>query len=83
MQFAALLEQAGFEVLQDGTYDQFAHRVDNSIMRDIIVARKPLSCIYLNPKKARLHTTTQPCFFYYIFVYAEIPELLKLTAHTS
>ncbi len=41
-QFAALLEQAGFEVLLDGAYDQFAHRVDNSIMRDIIVARKPL-----------------------------------------
>lgn len=40
-QFAALLEQAGFEVLLDGPYDQFAHRVDNSIMRDIIVARKP------------------------------------------
>lgn len=40
-QFAALLEQAGFEVLLDGPYDQFSHRVDNSIMRDIIVARKP------------------------------------------
>ena len=41
-QFAAILEQAGFEVLLDGPYNQFAHRVDNSIMRDIIVARKPL-----------------------------------------
>ena len=40
-QFAELLEQAGFEVLLDGPYDQFAHRVDHSIMRDIIVARKP------------------------------------------
>lgn len=42
VQFAALLEQAGFEVLSEGPYDQFAHRVDNAIMRDIIVARKPM-----------------------------------------
>ena len=41
-QFAALLEQGGMEVLQDGVYDTFSHRVDNAIMRDIIVARKPL-----------------------------------------
>ena len=40
-QFAVLLEQAGFEVLLDGPYNQFSHRVDNSIMRDIIVARRP------------------------------------------
>lgn len=40
-QFAQLLEQAGFTVLLDGPYDQFAHRVDNSILRDLIVARKP------------------------------------------
>ncbi len=40
-QFADLLQQSGFEVLLDGPYDQFAHRVDNAIMRDIIVARKP------------------------------------------
>ena len=40
-QFAALLESAGFNVLLDGPYDQFSHRVDNSIMRDIIIARKP------------------------------------------
>ena len=40
-QFAALLEQAGLEVLLDGPYGQFLHRVDNAIMRDIIVARKP------------------------------------------
>lgn len=40
-QFAALLEQGGFEVLLDGPYNEFLHRVDNSIMRDIIVARKP------------------------------------------
>lgn len=40
-QFATLLEQAGFQVLLEGPYDQFAHRVDNSIMRDVIVARKP------------------------------------------
>lgn len=41
VQFAALLEEGGFEVLLDGPYDRFSHRVDNSIMRDIIVARKP------------------------------------------
>lgn len=40
-QFAALLTKAGFEVLMDGPYHEFAHRVDNAIMRDIIVARKP------------------------------------------
>lgn len=41
IQFVSLLQQAGFEVLLDGPYDQFCHRVDNAIMRDIIVARKP------------------------------------------
>ena len=40
-QFAQLLEEGGFEVLLEGPYDQFAHRVDNAILRDIIVARKP------------------------------------------
>lgn len=40
-QFAALLEEAGFVVLLDGPYDQFSHQVDNAIMRDMIVARKP------------------------------------------
>ena len=41
-QFAALLEQQGFDVLLEGPYSQFVHRVDNAIMRDIIVARKPI-----------------------------------------
>ncbi len=40
--FAALLEQAGFEVLQNGPYGAFEHRVDQAILRDILVARKPL-----------------------------------------
>ena len=40
-QFAELLTQGGFEVLREGPYDQFAHWVDNAIMRDVIVARKP------------------------------------------
>ena len=37
---AVVLEEAGFTVLLDGPYDQFAHRVDGAIMRDIVVARK-------------------------------------------
>ena len=41
-QFAEILTQAGMEVLTDGSYNKFEHRVDSSIMRDIIVARKPL-----------------------------------------
>lgn len=40
-QFAALLQQCGFTVLMESPYDRFAHRVDNAIMRDIIVAQKP------------------------------------------
>ena len=39
-QLAEVFEEAGFEVLLEGPYDKFMHRVDNSIMRDIIVARK-------------------------------------------
>ncbi|SHE77268.1 hypothetical protein SAMN02746089_00784 [Caldanaerobius fijiensis DSM 17918] len=35
-----LLEQAGLAVLEKETYNQFEHRVDQAIMRDIIVARK-------------------------------------------
>jgi hypothetical protein len=30
----------GLEVLDDGPYREFRHRVDQSIMRDIIIARK-------------------------------------------
>lgn len=35
-----LFEESGFEVLYDSPYDGFQHRVDQSIHRDIIVARK-------------------------------------------
>ena len=38
--FAAVLESAGFQVLNEGTYLEFEHRVDQSIRRDIIVAKK-------------------------------------------
>lgn len=38
--FAKLLEKVGFKVLTGGVYDEFEHRVDNSILRDIIVAIK-------------------------------------------
>jgi SAM-dependent methyltransferase len=31
----------GLEVLDDGPYQRFRHRVDQAIMRDIIIARKP------------------------------------------
>lgn len=39
--FTQLLGTAGFEVLESPPYDQFTHRVDQSIKRDIVVARKP------------------------------------------
>ncbi len=39
--FSKLLENAGFEVLNDGIYKEFEHRVDQAIKRDIIVAVKP------------------------------------------
>ena len=35
-----LFEKHGFEVLVDGEYTNFLHRVDQAIMRDIIVAKK-------------------------------------------
>jgi hypothetical protein len=38
---ADLLDRAGLAVL-GAPWDGFAHRVDQSIMRDIIVATKPL-----------------------------------------
>jgi SAM-dependent methyltransferase len=34
-----LLEAAGFEALKGGVYEQFEHRVDQAITRDLIVAR--------------------------------------------
>jgi hypothetical protein len=36
-----VLAAAGLEVLDDAPYDAFRHRVDQSIQRDILVARKP------------------------------------------
>ena len=38
-QLAAAMEQAGFEVLPQ--VDGLEHRVDQSILRDVLVARKP------------------------------------------
>ena len=38
--FVALLTSTGFQVLDTDPYDQFTHRVDQSIKRDIVVARK-------------------------------------------
>ena len=37
---AAILSAAGLEVLDDGPYARFSHRVDQAITRDILVARK-------------------------------------------
>jgi len=39
-EFAMILQENGFEVLTDEIYTQFEHRVDNSILRDVIAARK-------------------------------------------
>jgi hypothetical protein len=38
--FVELLTSMGFQVLDSDPYDQFTHRVDQSIKRDIVVARK-------------------------------------------
>jgi tRNA G10 N-methylase Trm11 len=38
---AAILAGAGLEPLDAGPYLQFRHRVDQAIMRDVLVARKP------------------------------------------
>jgi hypothetical protein len=38
---AAVLTDAGLEVLDEGPYLRFAHRVDQGINRDILIARKP------------------------------------------
>ena len=37
----ALLTDSGLEVLTASPFDRFAHRVDNAIWRDVVVARKP------------------------------------------
>lgn len=39
---AAMLTDAGLEVRSGGAWDRFAHRVDSSIRRDLLVAVKPL-----------------------------------------
>jgi hypothetical protein len=38
---AAILSGAGLQVLDAGPYREFAHRVDQAIRRDILVARRP------------------------------------------
>ncbi|SPB29873.1 hypothetical protein MAJHIDBO_00163 [Propionibacterium freudenreichii subsp. shermanii] len=38
---AAICTDAGLEVRDDGPWLQFAHRVDSSIKRDLMVAVKP------------------------------------------
>ncbi len=38
---AAILAEAGLEVLDDGPYEGFRHRVDQAITRDILIARRP------------------------------------------
>ena len=40
-EIAAILERAGLEVRTGGPFEGFAHRVDQAILRDLIVARKP------------------------------------------
>lgn len=37
----AELRAAGFEVFDDGPYREFEHRVDQAVLRDVVVARKP------------------------------------------
>jgi tRNA G10 N-methylase Trm11 len=38
---AAILAGAGLEILDDGPYRAFEHRVDQAIRRDILIARRP------------------------------------------
>lgn len=40
-ELVAALEAAGLAVLAGGPFDRFAHRVDQAIDRDVVVARKP------------------------------------------
>ncbi|MDQ0382407.1 TRM11 family SAM-dependent methyltransferase [Amycolatopsis thermophila] len=40
-EIAAILGRAGLEVRTGGPFEEFAHRVDQAILRDLIVARKP------------------------------------------
>lgn len=39
-EFSEIFEKEGFEILSEGAYSKFEHRVDSSIKRDIIVAKK-------------------------------------------
>jgi tRNA G10 N-methylase Trm11 len=39
-ELVGLLEAAGFEALADGPYGQLEHRVDQSIQRDVVIARR-------------------------------------------
>jgi SAM-dependent methyltransferase len=40
-EIASILAEAGLEPVNSGPYRQFRHRVDQGIVRDIVVARKP------------------------------------------
>ena len=40
-QAAQILASAGLETMDTGPYLAFRHRVDQAIMRDILVARRP------------------------------------------
>ncbi|MDT8914802.1 SAM-dependent methyltransferase [Amycolatopsis sp. PS_44_ISF1] len=40
-ELVAVLKRAGLEVREGGPYEQFAHRVDQAIVRDLVVAAKP------------------------------------------
>lgn len=42
-ELASIMIDAGLEPLQGGVHDRFAHRVDASINRDIMIGRKPRS----------------------------------------
>ncbi|MFD9895308.1 TRM11 family SAM-dependent methyltransferase [Amycolatopsis sp. NPDC059027] len=39
----AVLGRAGLDVREGGPYDEFSHRVDQAIVRDLVVAAKPVS----------------------------------------
>ncbi|MFJ1765502.1 TRM11 family SAM-dependent methyltransferase [Amycolatopsis sp. NPDC088138] len=39
----AVLQKAGLDVREGGPYDGFVHRVDQAILRDLVVAAKPVS----------------------------------------
>ena len=45
---AAICEKEGFTVINDYPYDQFEHRVDQAIRRDILIAKKPTGKLALS-----------------------------------